>query len=159
MPPSSSPVPSDHIPLKFIFANNDGLSLVLSFAPSSTLESVKQTVISNWPQPLEPAPTVERLRMICMGRGMLGPDEKGVGGLGIPRFDDYPTPINCSIRPAGTQASGSTKKYALPSILQPRADSSSQRPTIRSTGESPSTSGGDQGDAMVNSRTCNCTIL
>lgn len=41
----------------------------------------------------------ERLRLICMGKGILTPDARSLEDCQIPVFKTHPTPINVSIRP------------------------------------------------------------
>lgn len=41
----------------------------------------------------------DRLRLICMGKGMLMPDSRTLQDCEIPVFKTHPTPVNVSVRP------------------------------------------------------------
>ena len=43
--------------------------------------------------------TGDQLRLICMGRGILGPDIKTLSECGVPIFETHATPVNVSVRP------------------------------------------------------------
>lgn len=132
------------ISLKFIFANRDGVNVILDCKPSSTVAEVKGALLSVWPkgedtnalcffssaliqlvasslldQPktfstgnhilrrcfihsFEEMPSCssgEKIRLICMGKGMLSPDSKTLESAGVPVFKTHPTPINVAVRP------------------------------------------------------------
>lgn len=58
-----------------------------------------------------PAPDPDRLRLICMGKGVLGPPESTLEECEIPVFQTHPTPVNVSIKPVLTNQS-QTKSQA-----------------------------------------------
>ena len=95
--------PSDEnvFSLKFIFPNRDGLNVVINVLNSTPVVEVKEKLLSEWPTELPPVLTADRLRMICMGKGMLTPDTKTLKDFEIPKFDTHPTPVNVCIRPEG----------------------------------------------------------
>lgn len=41
----------------------------------------------------------DRIRLICMGKGILMPDSKTLKAAEVPVFKTHPTPINVSVRP------------------------------------------------------------
>lgn len=41
----------------------------------------------------------EKIRLICMGKGILSPDSKTLESAGVPVFKTHPTPINVAVRP------------------------------------------------------------
>jgi hypothetical protein len=41
----------------------------------------------------------DRVRLICMGKGVLSPDDRTLDDCQIPVFKTHPTPINVSVRP------------------------------------------------------------
>lgn len=45
----------------------------------------------------------DRLRLICMGRGMLMPDTRTLEECQIPVFKTHPTPVNVSVKPEAHQ--------------------------------------------------------
>ena len=44
----------------------------------------------------------DRLRLICMGKGMLQPDARTLEDLQMPVFKTHPTPVNVSVKPEAT---------------------------------------------------------
>jgi hypothetical protein len=45
------------------------------------------------------APESSRIRLICMGKGVLGPPEATLEECEVPVFSTHPTPVNVSIKP------------------------------------------------------------
>eukprot|EP00544_Gedaniella_sp_CCMP2646_P012933 CAMPEP_0202497082 /NCGR_PEP_ID=MMETSP1361-20130828/21834_1 /ASSEMBLY_ACC=CAM_ASM_000849 /TAXON_ID=210615 /ORGANISM="Staurosira complex sp., Strain CCMP2646" /LENGTH=239 /DNA_ID=CAMNT_0049128589 /DNA_START=183 /DNA_END=902 /DNA_ORIENTATION=- len=89
----------DKVTLRFIFANNDGLSVTLDCEPADTVGEVKGALLSVWPKELPDCGGGDRLRLICMGKGMLTPDSKTIQDCQIPTFKTHATPVNVSVRP------------------------------------------------------------
>lgn len=86
--------------LKFIFANNDGVHVEMECSPSHSVESVSKALIEHWPNNLgTEAPENSRIRLICMGKGVLGPPEATLEECEVPVFSTHPTPVNVSIKP------------------------------------------------------------
>ena len=92
----------NEISLKVIFANHDGVHSIIDISLDSTCGDLKKALLLEWPDvaTLQPPPAEERIRLICMGRGMLQPPPSLLSTFGIAKFSTHPTPINCSIRPA-----------------------------------------------------------
>ncbi|KAL7426948.1 hypothetical protein ACHAXH_000513 [Discostella pseudostelligera] len=87
------------ISLKFIFANRDGVNVILDCKPSSTVAEVKGALLSMWPKDMPQCSSGEKIRLICMGKGILSPDSKSLESAGVPVFKTHPTPINVAVRP------------------------------------------------------------
>lgn len=107
--PSSSPAkPSEPKPfvydprkitIKFIFANRDGLHVIVEFNPTDTIGEVKGALLSLWPEEMPACSGGDKIRLICMGKGMLSPDSKTLAGVDVPVFKTHPTPVNVAVRP------------------------------------------------------------
>jgi len=89
----------NRVTLKFIFANRDGLSVILECKPEDSVGEVKCALLSLWPKEMPECPSGDRIRLICMGKGMLTPDTKSIESFQIPVFKTHPTPVNVSVRP------------------------------------------------------------
>lgn len=92
---------TETIALRFVFANRDGLHVTVECKPTDTVGEVKALLLSMWPDEL---PEVkgngdERLRLICMGKGLLMPNSRTLRDCEVPQFKTHATPINVSIRP------------------------------------------------------------
>jgi len=96
------------ITLRFIFANKDGLAVTVECNPADTVGEVKGALLSVWPTDLPSCSGGDRLRLICMGKGILMPDTRTLADCEVPVFKTHPTPINVSIRPE-TAESGISK--------------------------------------------------
>ena len=44
-------------------------------------------------------PKPDRIRLICMGKGILGPDNANIESCDLPIFLTHATPINVSVKP------------------------------------------------------------
>lgn len=44
-------------------------------------------------------PSLDRIRLICMGKGVLGPPSSTVEECEVPVFLTHPTPVNVSVKP------------------------------------------------------------
>ena len=44
----------------------------------------------------------DKIRLICMGKGMLSPDSKSLSAADVPVFKTHPTPVNVAVRPENT---------------------------------------------------------
>mmetsp|Transcript_2967 Transcript_2967/g.4414 ORF Transcript_2967/g.4414 Transcript_2967/m.4414 type:complete len:196 (+) Transcript_2967:253-840(+) len=110
----SEPVPfvydPDKTSLKFIFANRDGLHVILDCKPADTIGEVKGALLSMWPEEMPACSGGDKIRLICMGKGMLSPDTKTLEGCDIPVFKTHPTPVNVAVRPEAGVMGGGTKK-------------------------------------------------
>mmetsp|Transcript_19577 Transcript_19577/g.25250 ORF Transcript_19577/g.25250 Transcript_19577/m.25250 type:complete len:208 (-) Transcript_19577:243-866(-) len=89
----------DKITLRFLFANNDGLTVTIECTPSDTVGEVKASLMSVWPDSLPQCKVGNQLRLVCMGKGYLDPDARTLQECEIPVFKTHPTPINVSVRP------------------------------------------------------------
>ncbi|TYZ61795.1 hypothetical protein PybrP1_004793 [[Pythium] brassicae (nom. inval.)] len=97
---SSSTKPSgstgDVLALKFLFANRDGVHVVLSFPKSTPVSLVKSELVRNWPPDVAPPDDNKSMRLICMGRGVLQ-DYQTLDACKVPAFSTHPTPVNVSV--------------------------------------------------------------
>ena len=133
------------ITLKFIFANRDGLHVILDCNPADTVGEVKGALLSLWPDDIPECSDGDRVRLICMGKGILMPDSKSLESLGVPVFKTHATPVNVAVRPERTEIS-------------------TKSPTKKNSGvSSPSRGGGSNSDratgAAQASTGCSCVIL
>lgn len=97
---SNAPTESDSVRLKFIFANKDGVHVEIECSPSDTIEFITKSLQSKWPEGIEDeTPSLDRIRLICMGKGVLGPPSSTVEECEVPVFLTHPTPVNVSVKP------------------------------------------------------------
>eukprot|EP00512_Aurantiochytrium_limacinum_P001330 CAMPEP_0171492426 /NCGR_PEP_ID=MMETSP0958-20121227/4403_1 /TAXON_ID=87120 /ORGANISM="Aurantiochytrium limacinum, Strain ATCCMYA-1381" /LENGTH=121 /DNA_ID=CAMNT_0012025943 /DNA_START=469 /DNA_END=834 /DNA_ORIENTATION=+ len=85
--------------LRFLFANYDGVYVILEFSLDTPQEEVKYALLENWPERLEKPTDVRRVRLLCMGKELENSSTKTLGSAKIPIFDTHPTPVNVSILP------------------------------------------------------------
>lgn len=104
---------SDSIKIKFLFANRDGLHVIVQCKLSDSVGEIKGVLLSMWPDDLSPCYEGDRIRLICMGKGILMPDGKSLRDCEIPKFKTHATPINVSVKPDYMVSSSSTKKSLL----------------------------------------------
>jgi len=97
----------EKVTIKFIFANRDGLNVSSQHQLSDTVGTVKQLLLSKWPSELSKCSEIERIRIICMGKGVLE-DKMTLKETNIPIFESYPTPMNVSIKPLKSVSTGSS---------------------------------------------------
>ena len=132
------------ITLKFIFANRDGLHVILDCSPADTVGEVKGALLSLWPDDIPECNDGERVRLICMGKGILMPDSKSLQSLDVPVFKTHATPVNVAVRPEMTECS-------------------TKSPTKKNSGASPSArGGGSNSDSTAGAEVstgCSCVIL
>mmetsp|Transcript_21309 Transcript_21309/g.31990 ORF Transcript_21309/g.31990 Transcript_21309/m.31990 type:complete len:143 (-) Transcript_21309:307-735(-) len=90
----------DKIRIKFIFANRDGITVEIECSLSDSVDMVKNLLIAEWPTEIdEVPPKADRIRLICMGKGILGPDQATIEQCDLPVFLTHPTPVNVSVKP------------------------------------------------------------
>lgn len=132
------------ITLKFIFANRDGLHVILDCSPADTVGEVKGALLSLWPDDIPECNDGERVRLICMGKGILMPDSKSLQSLDVPVFKTHATPVNVAVRPERTEIS-------------------TKSPTKKNAGASSSARGGGSNSVSTAgaevSTGCSCVIL
>lgn len=87
----------------------------------------------------------DKIRLICMGKGMLSPDSKTLQGADVPIFKTHPTPVNVAVRPEHIEGGG--KK------------SSPKKRDTGSSGGGGNHSGGGAGGPEPGSSGCSCVIL
>jgi len=106
----TTPLPTDPnaVRFKFIFANHDGLNVLVDCKLTDTVGEVKGALLSVWPEGLPDISESDRIRLICMGRGFLMPDSRNLKECQVPIFKTYATPINVSIKPESSGAYGSS---------------------------------------------------
>jgi len=95
------------ITLRFLFANRDGLTVTVECTPTDTIGEVKGALLSVWPEDLPSCSGGDRLRLICMGKGILMPDSRTLEDCEVPVFKTHPTPINVAVRPENVDISKS----------------------------------------------------
>lgn len=98
------------VSIKFLFANRDGLNVRIQCELSDTVATVKGSLLSLWPEELESCSEGSRIRLICMGKGILQPDGITLEQCDIPVFKTHATPINVSLRPSILSDSDVTRK-------------------------------------------------
>jgi len=99
------------VSIKFLFANRDGLNVRIQCDLTDTVATVKGSLLSLWPEELESCSEGGRIRLICMGKGILQPDGITLEQCDIPVFKTHATPVNVSLRPSKvTEFGGSAKK-------------------------------------------------
>ena len=61
-------------------------------------------------------PSLDRIRLICMGRGILGPATSTLEENEVPVFLTHPTPVNVSVKPiiVHQKKSSSSKSGSVP---------------------------------------------
>jgi len=118
-PPLSSPksdidftYQAGKVSIKFLFANRDGLSVRIQCDISDTVATVKGSLLSLWPEELESCSEGGRIRLICMGKGILEPDSITLEQCDLPVFKTHATPINVSIRPKVVSEYGHVTKHS-----------------------------------------------
>mmetsp|Transcript_15540 Transcript_15540/g.18436 ORF Transcript_15540/g.18436 Transcript_15540/m.18436 type:complete len:173 (+) Transcript_15540:149-667(+) len=94
------------ISLKFLFANRDGLHVRIQCDAKDTVSTVKASLLSMWPEELENCSEGARIRLICMGKGILQPDGITLEQCDIPVFKTHATPVNVSIKPSNVSEYG-----------------------------------------------------
>jgi len=85
--------------IKFIFAGKDGLGVICKTEPSTSIGEVKAILLSMWPEVLPPCSQQDRIRLVCMGKGMLSPNSRTLLEYNFPVFKTHPTPVNVSVKP------------------------------------------------------------
>mmetsp|Transcript_27541 Transcript_27541/g.40687 ORF Transcript_27541/g.40687 Transcript_27541/m.40687 type:complete len:215 (+) Transcript_27541:267-911(+) len=131
----------EKVALRFIFANRDGLAVHLECKPADTIGEIKGALLSVWPNELPDCSGGDKLRLICMGKGILMPDSRSLKDCQVPVFKTHPTPVNVSIRP---------ENNALTSDKPSRSSNLNQ---------SSNGSGNDQAHGNAVSQGCSCVIL
>jgi hypothetical protein len=59
------------VDLRFIFPNYDGVNVFMSTNKSAKGIQLKTHLMENWPAALEPCTDPDRIRLICMGMGII----------------------------------------------------------------------------------------
>ncbi|OQR95936.1 hypothetical protein THRCLA_22047 [Thraustotheca clavata] len=107
------------IQIKFLFANHDGVKVLLNVFPDRKVGDVKGTLLSMWPEDVPRPESISNIRFICMGLGALQ-DGKTLRECKVPSFPTHPTPVNVSVTPSKhpvqqhTQSEGG-RTYSTPS--------------------------------------------
>lgn len=131
----------EKVTLRFIFANRDGLAVHLECKAADTIGEVKGALLSVWPNELPDCSGGDKLRLICMGKGILMPDSRSLKDCQVPVFKTHPTPVNVSVKP---------ENNALASDKPSRSSNSHQ---------SSNGSGNDAAHGNAVSQGCSCVIL
>lgn len=98
------------ITIKFVFANRDGLNVIVDCKPTDTVGEVKGALLSMWPEGMPACSGGDKIRLICMGKGMLSPDTKSLEACDVPVFKTHSTPVNVAVRPEVGDLEGGKKK-------------------------------------------------
>jgi len=133
------------ITLKFIFANRDGIHVIVDFKPTDTIGVVKGALLSMWPDELPDCSGGDKIRLVCMGKGMLSPDTKSISSLDVPVFKTHATPVNVAVKPEYIDTPG---KHSSPKKSSPRVPGGG--------GHNPDRAG--TGGADAGSSGCSCVI-
>lgn len=149
-PPPPFVYSPDKITLKFLFANRDGLNVVVDCAPSDTVGEVKGQLLSMWPEVLPECSGGDNIRLICMGKGILMPDSRTLSDCQVPSFKTHATPINVSVRPENALTTGGSHSAAKQSS---GGGGATQNNNGRGGG-----AGGDRG-TQTTGQGCSCVIL
>lgn len=81
----------------------------------------------------------DRLRLVCMGKGILSPDTRTLEDCQVPVFKTHPTPVNVSVRP---------ESIAL-EAHKSGGDGNNRRATTSGGGSGPNSQQAEQGCACV----------
>jgi hypothetical protein len=81
----------------------------------------------------------DRIRLVCMGKGILMPDTRTLEDCQIPVFKTHPTPVNVSVRPESIALEASKSG----------GDGNNRRATASGGGSGPNGQQADQGCACV----------
>jgi len=98
------------ISIKFLFANRDGLHVRVQCDLTDTVATVKGSLLSLWPEELDSCSEGGRIRLVCMGKGILQPDNITLEEFDVPVFKTHPTPVNVSVKPIITDYGDLTRK-------------------------------------------------
>ena len=142
------------ITLKFLFANRDGLHVILDCTPTDTIGEVKGALLSLWPEDLATCSDGDRVRLICMGKGILMPDSKTLESLDIPVFKTHATPVNVAVRPEMVEINKSK--------ISPLKKTSVASPSAARRGGNSYGSSGDGAERVPGAEAstgCSCVIL
>ncbi|GBG35008.1 Hypothetical Protein FCC1311_112302 [Hondaea fermentalgiana] len=90
---------ADQLSLRFLFANYDGVYVILDFDMDTPQEEVKYALLENWPDDVEKPSDVRRMRLLCMGKELENSSTKTLRHAKIPAYSTHPTPVNVSVLP------------------------------------------------------------
>mmetsp|Transcript_9521 Transcript_9521/g.15603 ORF Transcript_9521/g.15603 Transcript_9521/m.15603 type:complete len:122 (+) Transcript_9521:201-566(+) len=96
------------VKLRFIFANQDGVSVEANFKPTETSDAIKQRLLEKWPENVDKVDDVRRLRIICMGKEIEHSSTKTIQAFKIPSYD-HPTPVNVCVLPKAVEIPATEK--------------------------------------------------
>ena len=131
--------------------------------------TVKQELLKTWPGENEGAggkcPQLiegeeNRIRFVCMGKGLLNPETKKLVDFNLPVFTGNATPVNVSIKPGPVDKKGNpipAKKKAAARVTN-RESSGGAPNTAAGVGGAGGGGGGNSDDAIVANR-CTCIIV
>jgi len=120
------------MPLRFLFANKDGLSVTVECLPADTVGEVKGALLSVWPDELASCSDGGSIRLICMGKGVLMPDTRTLEACQVPVFKTHATPINVAVRPAKFEPSNEKQRSFISNGYSPN-NASNRASASRST--------------------------
>jgi hypothetical protein len=172
------------VSVKFLFANRDGIHVLIKFNTEDTVRDMKGALIQAWPDSkfnpnglkncllkvsnvsflpfirsdIPPCCDIDAIRLIFMGRGVLTPDSRTLKECGVPTFETHATPVNVSVRPCagGQMVDGWIDR------------TEKKRPCVRNSSDAFPSSGsrGHNGDTIISglnhstsSQGCACVLL
>lgn len=99
---------------------SDHIGQRVRFLPTNIFQSCIFTELTTYSRCLDiegEAPSIDRIRLICMGKGVLGPLTATVEENEVPVFLTHPTPVNVSVKPiivAQAKSGNKSKSVARP---------------------------------------------
>ncbi|KAG9407046.1 hypothetical protein AC1031_001686 [Aphanomyces cochlioides] len=91
------------IQLRFLFANKEGVKIIVSTTRDKYVSDVKRQLLEFWPADVPKPDSLLSIRLICMGLGMLQ-DTKTLAESKVPVLPVHPTPINVSLLPPKSES-------------------------------------------------------
>lgn len=93
----------------------------------------------------------DKIRLICMGKGMLSPDTKSLEACDVPVFKTHSTPVNVAVRPEmGDLEGGKKKKNSVKKNNPGTAGGGGSNNADRAVGP---------GEPQAGSSGCSCVIM
>lgn len=86
--------------------------MTIECRPADTVGEVKGALLSVWPDELPNCSGGDRLRLVCMGKGILMPDGRSLEDCQVPVFKTHPTPINVAIKPENMPLTAEKPRHA-----------------------------------------------
>eukprot|EP00540_Astrosyne_radiata_P014470 CAMPEP_0116841144 /NCGR_PEP_ID=MMETSP0418-20121206/10759_1 /TAXON_ID=1158023 /ORGANISM="Astrosyne radiata, Strain 13vi08-1A" /LENGTH=203 /DNA_ID=CAMNT_0004471533 /DNA_START=327 /DNA_END=938 /DNA_ORIENTATION=- len=142
----------EKVTLRFIFANRDGLAVTLECKPADTVGEVKGALLSVWPDELPNCSGGDRLRLVCMGKGILMPDTRTLEDCQVPVFKTHPTPVNVSVKPEVSSVDSDKPGDS-------NDNNNSNNNSNNNNNNNNSSNNNENGNPMTSSQGCACILL